>query len=151
MSLVRFRPEAPEFADLAHLVERHLAKVEVASSSLVTRSIFWRHSQVVRQRSAKPSPPVQIRVAPPAGKPRGLSLRRPSALPVEGRSFVPGILELIQDLQVRRSGRDFSALQGTKTPSSLYGLQVFVTPQGGKGPAKAACREILNRLLGRRI
>ena len=27
-------------AGLAHLVERHLAKVEVASSSLVTRSIF---------------------------------------------------------------------------------------------------------------
>ena len=27
------------FADLAHLVERHLAKVEVASSSLVSRSI----------------------------------------------------------------------------------------------------------------
>ena len=27
------------FAGLAHLVERHLAKVEVASSSLVTRSI----------------------------------------------------------------------------------------------------------------
>ena len=27
------------FADLAHLVERHLAKVEVASSSLVIRSI----------------------------------------------------------------------------------------------------------------
>ena len=26
-------------ADLAHLVERHLAKVEVASSNLVTRSI----------------------------------------------------------------------------------------------------------------
>ena len=26
-------------ADLAHLVERHLAKVEVASSSLVIRSI----------------------------------------------------------------------------------------------------------------
>ena len=43
-------------ADVAHLVERHLAKVEVASSSLVTRSIFlrWRLSQVVRQRSAKP-------------------------------------------------------------------------------------------------
>ena len=37
MSLVRFRPKAP-FAGLAHLVERHLAKVEVASSSLVTRS-----------------------------------------------------------------------------------------------------------------
>ncbi len=70
MSLVRFRPEAPNgYADLAHLVERHLAKVEVASSSLVIRSIgrltpFKRptflkslirhHSQVVRQRSAKP-------------------------------------------------------------------------------------------------
>ena len=27
-------------ASVAHLVERHLAKVEVASSSLVTRSIF---------------------------------------------------------------------------------------------------------------
>ena len=34
------------------MVECHLAKVEVASSNLVSRS--WRHSQVVRQRSAKP-------------------------------------------------------------------------------------------------
>ena len=48
-------------ASVAHLVERHLAKVEVASSSLVTRSKFfgalcgsiWCHSQVVRQSSAK--------------------------------------------------------------------------------------------------
>ena len=39
MSLVRFRPEAPHSADLAHLVERHLAKVEVAGSSPVIRSI----------------------------------------------------------------------------------------------------------------
>ena len=31
---------AIRYADLAHLVERHLAKVEVASSSLVSRSIF---------------------------------------------------------------------------------------------------------------
>ena len=95
MSLVRFRPEAP-CADLAHLVERDLAKVEVAGSIPVIRSInadtkvwsdrvrkiiaireaerlsvdirrgsrksgmlrpqkrIWRHSQVVRQRSAKP-------------------------------------------------------------------------------------------------
>ena len=30
--------EGTKFAGLAHLVERHLAKVEVASSSLVTRS-----------------------------------------------------------------------------------------------------------------
>ena len=52
------------YAGLAHLVERHLAKVEVASSSLVTRSrkrcttdvqrSIRRHSQEVRQRSAKP-------------------------------------------------------------------------------------------------
>ena len=39
MSLVRFRPEAP-YADLAHLVERDLAKVEVAGSSPVIRSII---------------------------------------------------------------------------------------------------------------
>ena len=37
MSLVRFRPKAP-LAGLAHLAERDLAKVEVASSSLVARS-----------------------------------------------------------------------------------------------------------------
>ena len=37
MSLVQLRPEAP-FAGVAHLVERDLAKVEVASSSLVARS-----------------------------------------------------------------------------------------------------------------
>ena len=37
MSLVRFRPEA--YADLAHLVERDLAKVEVAGSSPVIRSM----------------------------------------------------------------------------------------------------------------
>ena len=44
-----------QYADLAHLVERHLAKVEVASSSLVIRSIhFRRYSQVVRQGSATP-------------------------------------------------------------------------------------------------
>ncbi len=46
----------PLFADLAHLVERNLAKVEVASSSLVIRSTR-RHSQAVRQRSAKPLRP----------------------------------------------------------------------------------------------
>ena len=52
-------------AGVAHPVERHLAKVEVASSSLVTRSTnqerihaflisIWYRSQVVRPRSAKP-------------------------------------------------------------------------------------------------
>ena len=56
------------------MVERHLAKVNVASSNLVFRSkdkrrlasfIIWRHSQVVRQRPAKPLSPVQVWVAPP--------------------------------------------------------------------------------------
>ena len=53
MSPVQLWSEAP-FAGIAHLAERHLAKVEVASSNLVARSIFWRHSQVVRQRTANP-------------------------------------------------------------------------------------------------
>ena len=51
MSLVRFRPEAPsdfvaQYADLAHLVERDLAKVEVAGSSPVIRSILNGHDTV---------------------------------------------------------------------------------------------------------
>ena len=51
-------PQGTFYAVVAQLVERHLAKVEVASPSLVYRSIFIRcHSQVVRQRSAKPSFP----------------------------------------------------------------------------------------------
>ena len=91
-------PTGGTTADLAHLVERDLAKVEVAGSSPVIRSriadanrihshplfsdlfpslfrflppplssfISWRHSQAVRQRSAKPSSPVRFRVAPPS-------------------------------------------------------------------------------------
>ena len=55
-------------AGVAHPVERHLAKVEVASSSLVTRSnLKWYRGQVVRQESAKPviltilsSPQIQV-------------------------------------------------------------------------------------------
>ena len=63
------------------VVECDLAKVEVAGSNPVSRSIFSlqkrrppiaatqhsqrRRSQVVRQRSAKPPSPVQIRAAPP--------------------------------------------------------------------------------------
>ena len=46
MSLVRFRPEAP-LADLAHLVERDLAKVEVAGSSPVIRSIFLKEEMQI--------------------------------------------------------------------------------------------------------
>ena len=51
----RFRPKAKiPYADVAHLVERHLAKVEVASSSLVIRSTGWYHSQAVRRGTATP-------------------------------------------------------------------------------------------------
>ena len=50
MSLVRLRLWAP-FAGLAHLVERHLAKVEVASSSLVARSRCDAHTKVWASKS----------------------------------------------------------------------------------------------------
>ena len=66
-------------ADMAQLVEHHLAKVGVAGSNPVVRSmniraglltspalfVKWRDGQVVRQRPAKPSPPVRIRFSPP--------------------------------------------------------------------------------------
>ncbi len=39
--------EGTIYADVAHLVERHLAKVEVASSSLVIRSILL-YAEVLR-------------------------------------------------------------------------------------------------------
>ena len=80
-------------ADMAQLVEHHLAKVGVAGSNPVVRSrmlegrsymagLFTsssedirrvlnaespkrRRGQVVRQRPAKPSPPVRIRASPP--------------------------------------------------------------------------------------
>ncbi len=60
------------------MVERCLAKANVASSNLVFRSKFnsrslraahiiisWHHSQAVRQGPAKPLPPVRVRVVPP--------------------------------------------------------------------------------------
>ena len=40
-------PKKTEYADVAHLVERHLAKVEVASSSLVVRSTKPLQNEVV--------------------------------------------------------------------------------------------------------
>ena len=58
MSLVRFRSEAP-CADLAHLVERNLAKVEVAGSIPVIRSKIKRHTPLcapqkpIRKRNGK--------------------------------------------------------------------------------------------------
>ena len=52
MSLVRFRLWAPP-AGIAHLVERHLAKVEVASSSLVARSTALSHAKAWERASEK--------------------------------------------------------------------------------------------------
>ena len=79
MSLVRFQSEAPGKCGSGSVVERHLAKVNVASSNLVFRSkntketrpkrcvafVIRRHGQAVRQRSATPISPVRFRVAPP--------------------------------------------------------------------------------------
>ena len=62
---------------MAQLVEHNLAKVGVAGSSPVVRSMLntgpahlalllgWRRRQVVRQRPAKPLPPVRIWASPP--------------------------------------------------------------------------------------
>ena len=58
-------PIVPTMCGINSVVECHLAKVKVASSNLVSRSnriaggfpsaiYIWHHSQVVRQRSAKP-------------------------------------------------------------------------------------------------
>ena len=67
------------------VVECDLAKVEVAGSNPVSRSIFLsrpailhrrRRGQVVRQRSAKPPSPVQIRAAPPFFPPEDHCLQK---------------------------------------------------------------------------
>ena len=58
------------------MVERNLAKVEVASSRLVSRSRFsskfeengWRDSKVAMHRIANPFTAVRFRLAPPAKK-----------------------------------------------------------------------------------
>ncbi len=74
-------------AGVAQLVERNLAKVEVESSRLFSRSRIlgesrafphlvsspviraWRDGRVVMQRPAKPSTSVRFRLAPPAVPP----------------------------------------------------------------------------------
>ncbi len=40
MQYARPRPERTSYADVAQLVEHHLAKVDVASSNLVVRSLL---------------------------------------------------------------------------------------------------------------
>ena len=80
------------------VVEHLLAKEGVASSNLVFRSIFARrHSQAVRQRSAKPLSPVRFWVSPPlycrgggTGRRKGLKIPRVVIpVPVRFRSAAP--------------------------------------------------------------
>ena len=59
---------AAHHAGIAQLVEHDLAKVGVASSSLVSRSSFiavWPGGRVVMQRTANPRTPVRFRPRPP--------------------------------------------------------------------------------------
>ena len=82
------RMSVPAHADVAQLVERNLAKVEVESSRLFSRSRFrekgkqplpffveakvWRGSKAVMPRIANPVSPVRLRTAPP--EPRWLAV-----------------------------------------------------------------------------
>ena len=96
MSLVRFRSEAPvketqpgfQYAAVAHLVERHLAKVEVASSSLVGRSILWKFSSAGRasalQAEGQRFEPVNFHHCGPVAQ-----LVRAPACHAGGRRFEP--------------------------------------------------------------
>jgi hypothetical protein len=63
-SFLGSNPSSPAKCGSSSVVEHHLAKVGVAGSNPVFRSIIRRYSQVVRQRSAKPLSPVQIRLPP---------------------------------------------------------------------------------------
>ena len=107
MSLVRFRPKAPN-ADVAHLVERHLAKVEVASSSLVGRSILWKFS----------------------------SAGRASALQAEGHRFEPcnshqigPVVQLVRTLACHARGRGFEP-----HPNRHYASVAQLVEQGTENP-----------------
>src|SRR5690606_22303767 len=60
-----FESRYPSLCGSSSVVERHLAKVEVAGSTPVFRSKNWRHSQVVRHGSATPLSPVRVRLPPP--------------------------------------------------------------------------------------
>ena len=91
----RFPPKAKiPYADVAHLVERHLAKVEVASSSLVGRSIMGKFS----------------------------SAGRASALQAEGQRFESvnshhgPVVQLVRTLACHARGRQFEPDPGRHMP-----------------------------------
>ena len=82
-------------AGVAQLVEPHVANVIVASSSLVSRLFFWRRSQVVRQRSAKPpfigSSPIAAFFRQNAGMAEMADARDLKSLGLQGRpGSIPG-------------------------------------------------------------
>ena len=94
MSLVQFRPEAPFSADLAHLVERDLAKVEVAGSSPVIRSIGWSERRFAQKpfiyASKKQMKATVFIKLFTISESRGVSSAgRASALQAEGHRFEP--------------------------------------------------------------
>ena len=119
MSTVRFCLAAPFYSlcGSSSAVEHRLAKAGVASSNLVFRSI-WRHSQVVRQRSAKPLfPSSNLGAASTVlyiscrgggtGRRKGLKIpRRVISVPVQFRSSAPKKHSKITALQLLR-GLDF--------------------------------------------
>src|SRR5690554_1533724 len=80
------------------VVERNLAKVEVAGSTPVSRSrVLRRHSQVVRQRSAKSPSPVQIRVSPPSFPPHASSMGKKHNIPA-------GVVEQVDTRDLKSLG-----------------------------------------------
>ena len=102
MSLVRFRPKAPS-AGLAHLVERHLAKVEVASSSLVGRSICGSLAQLgehlpYKQRVSGSSPLTSTKFGPVVQLVRTLAChaRGRRFEPVPGRQFFASVAQSVE-------------------------------------------------------
>ena len=114
MSLVRFRSEAP-YAAVAHLVERHLAKVEVASSSLVSRSIYGSLAQLVERLPYKQRVSGSSPLAPTNGP--VVQLVRTLACHARGRQFEPD------------PGRQYASVaqlveQGTENPRVIGSIPI---------------------------
>jgi hypothetical protein len=99
------------YAGIAQLVERNLAKVEVASSRLVSRSsikktgkahafpvlvssLKWRDSKAVMPRPAKPFRPVRLRLAPPSFLPFHFLFGMAYILPLHYYIKISCLLEL---------------------------------------------------------
>ena len=123
---------------MAQLVEHNLAKVGVAGSSPVVRSIafpdrlggpfFRRSGQVVRQRPAKPLPPVRIRASPP-GNIR--ALRRPFCF------TYADMAQLVRAQPCQGWGRGFEPRCPLQTQQpDYYGSRAFSYPSHGLEPER---------------